>query len=262
MDELLSEKEQLEQIRSWWSEYGGYVIGGLGLGIAILAGLNWYENSKFEAQLASSTMYETLTEHAASGSVDEAEVVANTLGTDYPGTSYAAQAKLTMARLYMDRNRDQDAATALQELLDSDADDELKFVARSRLARVLLYQGKAQEVVSLLEGQSETAFAATYQELLGDAYAELGRTDEARAAYEAVLLDPMSQATVDQQLVQWKLLDLAEPAAAEASPVDEPMVDEPIAEEPSAEELPAEEPSAEEPVAEDAVETSEAEGGE
>ena len=33
-------------------------------------------------------------------------------------------------------------------------------------------------------------------------------SDAAVAAYENALLDPMSQATVDQQLVQWKSLDL------------------------------------------------------
>ena len=72
MDELLSEKEQIEQLRSWWSEYGGYIIGGLGLGIALLGGYNWYENSKLEEQLAGSSMYETLTGQISSGSLEEA----------------------------------------------------------------------------------------------------------------------------------------------------------------------------------------------
>ena len=84
MDDLLSEKEQIEQIRSWWSEYGGYVIGGLGLGIALLAGLNYYTNSKLEAQLEASVLYESLTEHVVSGSLEAAEAVADELGTTMP----------------------------------------------------------------------------------------------------------------------------------------------------------------------------------
>ena len=244
MDDLLSEKEQIEQIRSWWSEYGGYVIGGLGLGIAVLAGYNYYQSNKLEAQLEGSAMYESLTQHVVSGSLEEAEVVASELGTKYADTSYAAQAKLAMARLYMDKNRDQDAIDVLNELLANPADEAIKNVARARLARLLAYQGKSQEVVDLLEGQESEAFAAIYNELLGDAYYALGRIEDAQAAYQRVLLDPISQATVDQQLVQWKALDLPEPVAEEPAaaepeapePVDEPVGEDPAAEEPAVDE--------------------------
>jgi len=250
VDDLLSEKEQIDQIRSWWSEYGGYVIGGLGLGIALLAGLNYYQNSRLEAQLQGSALYETLVEHVASGSLEEAEVVAAELDTEYASTSYAAQGKLILARLYMDKNRDQDAADVLGELLAGDGDEAVKHVARARLARVLLYQGKAQEVVDLLEGQESAAFSATYNELLGDAYHTLGRINDAQVAYQAVLLDPMSQGTVDQQLVQWKALDLPEAGSEEASDEEDDHSEQ------AAEEQAAEAPAAEEPVeAGDAEET-------
>lgn len=252
MDDLLSEKEQLEQIRSWWSEYGGYIIGGLGLGIAILVGFNYYENSKREAQLASSALYERLTGHVVDGDLGEAERVTDQLATEYPGTSYAAQAKLALARLFMEQNRDQDAADVLQALVDSDADEATRNVGRTRLARVLLYQGDAQGVVDLLEGQASEAFAALWNDLLGDAYRELGRIEDAEAAYQAVMLDPMAQATVDQRLVQWKMLDLPEADSGAGddagSPAPEAPVDEPA-------------PTAE-PVADDAVEEPVDEGNE
>ncbi|MCG8369689.1 MAG: tetratricopeptide repeat protein [Proteobacteria bacterium] len=220
MDDLLSEKEQIEQMRAWWSEYGGYVIGGLAIGVASLLGWNYWQDSRLEAQTEGSAMWEALSEHVVDGSLEEAEAVAGELGSVYAGTVYAAQARLAMARLYMDRNRDQDAADVLGELLASDADAPMKHVARTRLARILLYQGKAREVVDLLEGQASDAFAATWNELLGDAYHELGRIGDAQAAYQNALLDPAAQATVDRQLVQWKALDL--PEADEQPEADEP----------------------------------------
>ena len=231
MDDLLSEKEQIEQLRSWWSEYGGYVIGGLGLGIALLAGLNYYTSSKLDAQLEASVLYESLTGHVVSGSLEAAEAVADELGTGYAGTSYAPQAQLAMARMYMDKNRDQDAADALSGIIASDAAEEIKLVARARLARVLLYQNKAQEVVDMLEGQQSEAFGPAYQELLGDAYYALGRVEDAQAAYQSVMLDPLSREVVDQQLVQWKALDLPEASVADD------VVEEAVAPEPAAEEL-------------------------
>ena len=60
MDDLLSEKEQLDQFRSWWSEYGAFVIGGIVIGAGMLFGINYYQDTKLQAQLDASTAYETL----------------------------------------------------------------------------------------------------------------------------------------------------------------------------------------------------------
>ena len=218
MDDLLSEKEQIEQMRSWWSEYGGYVIVGIAAGALLLFGVNYYKSSKLKEQLEASALYESLTSYVVDGNLEQAEVVADQLGTTFADTTYSAQAKLAIARLYMDNNRDQDATDALNRLLNGAASEELKQVARLRLARILLYQDKPQEVVDLLEGQDTPAFAAVYGEALGDAYHALGRIADAQAAYQAVLLDPLSQGTVDQQLVQWKVLDLPEVPVGESTP--------------------------------------------
>ncbi len=221
MDDLLSEKEQIEQLRTWWSEYGGYVIFGIAAGALLLFGINYYKSSRLEAQLEASALYESLTNQVVEGDLDEAERIADQLGTTFAATTYAAQAKLAIARLYMDKNRDQDAADALAALIDGDASEELKQVARLRLARILLYQDKPQDVLDLLDGQETPAFAAPFAELLGDAYYALGRIADAEAAYQAALLDPLSQGIVDQQLLQWKVLDL--PSVTPEEPAVDPV---------------------------------------
>lgn len=238
MDDLLSEKEQIEQMRAWWAEYGNYVIGGVIAGALVLFGINYYQSSKLNTQLEASALFETLAEHVSDGDLDDAESVAAELETGYANTVYAAQSRLAMARLYMDKNRDQDAADELDELLAMSGADEVKGIARLRLARIYLYQDKAQEVVDLLEGQDNAAFLGRYSEVLGDAYAALGRVADAEAAYQTALNDEMSSQTVDRALIQWKILDLPkaeQPAAAE------PAVEEPGAEEAATEE---EEPEA------------------
>ena len=222
MDDLLSEKEQLEQMRAWWSEYGRYVIAGVVIAVGLLVGFNQYQGSKFEAQLEASELYETLAVHVAEGELDAAEAVADDLANNYANTSYAAQSKLAMAKLYMDKTRDQDAADVLNELLAMRGHDELKHVARLRLGRILLYQDKAQEVVDLLAANELGAFAALNNELLGDAHAALGDVEAAGEAYRKALADPSPAPTVNRGLVQMKLADLpdaeavAEAVAAEA----------------------------------------------
>ena len=217
MDDLLSEKEQIEKMRSWWSDYGWYVIGGVALGALILFGINYYQSQQAEAEVAASVLYDEITEHVTAGNLEPAEAAAGRLDGEYGNSSYAAQSKLAMARLYMDKNRDQDAAEALNDLLAMAGFEHLKHVARVRLAKILLYQGKPEEVLSLLEGKESDAFAARYAEEMGDAYVALGRYDEARASYQAALGE--AQPTVDQGLIQLKLLDLPGDAgeAAEAA---------------------------------------------
>jgi predicted negative regulator of RcsB-dependent stress response len=222
VDDLLSEKEQIDQFRSWWSEYGAYVIGGIVIGAGMLFGINYYQSTKLQAQLDASTAYEALIVMVVDGDLDEAEATANEIATLYGETIYVGQAGLAMARLYMDKNRDQDAADALKAVIDGNSNDELKHVARLRMARIYLYQDKAQEVVDLLATEDVAAFAAAYGEILGDAYTALGRTAEAQDEYQKVLMDSSSQSTIDQQLVQWKALDLPEvaplPEVAEPDP--------------------------------------------
>ena len=233
MDDLQSEKEQLEEMRAWWSEYGRVVIAGVVIAIGGMIGFNQYTSNKLAAQVAASELFDALAEHLADGDLDEAESVASDLSSNYANTTYAAQSRLTMARLYMDKNRDQDAANVLKELLAMSGNDELKSIGRLRLAHVLLYQDKPQEVADLLEGVEATAFGALYDELLGDAYVALDRHDDAGDAYRRALADPSPTPTVDRALVQMKLSDLPEVIVAEAEPTEaEPTEAEPTEMEP------------------------------
>jgi len=233
VDELLSEKEQLEQMRAWWSEYGRYFIAGVVIVVGLLVGFNQYQSSKLDAQVEASELYESLANHVTDGDLDDAEVVANDLATNYANTIYAAQSKLAMARLYMDKNRDQDAADVLGELLALRGNDELKQIGRLRLARILLYQDKAQEVIDLLSDSEANAFSALNNELLGDAHVALGNIDSAAAAYTKALADPSPAPTINRGLVQMKLADLpdAEEVAAANEAELEAVVDDAAIEE-------------------------------
>jgi predicted negative regulator of RcsB-dependent stress response len=157
--------------------------------------------------------------HVFEGDLEDAQGIANQLSSNYANTAYAAQSKLAMARLYMDKNRDQDAADVLNELLEMRGNGALRHIGRVRLARILLYQDKPQEVLDLLEGQENDAFAGLYAEARGDAHAALGQIAEADEAYRLALADPTR--AVNTGLVQMKLLDLPEADSA-ADPAAEP----------------------------------------
>ena len=214
--EDLSEKEQLEQMRAWWSDYGNYVVGGVVLGALILFGYNYIENSRIQAQLEASMLYDTLTEQIVAADVEAAEASVAQLASEHTDTPYVAQARLALARLYMDQNRDQDAADVLAEIRNGAGPEEFRKVATLRLAKILLYQGKPEEVLPLLEGEVDGAFAARYADVLGDAYVMLERYVDARDAYQRALAEASGASTVNQTFVQLKLLDLPVEAFAAA----------------------------------------------
>ncbi|MDA1063357.1 MAG: tetratricopeptide repeat protein [Proteobacteria bacterium] len=216
MDDLQSEKEQIEEIRAWWSEYYLVIIAGIAVAVGGMLGFNYYKDAKLAAQVAASELFETLAEHVGNGDLDAAEAVASELVTEFPSTPYAANSRLAMARLYMDQNRDQDAVDMLEELLGMSSGEDLQGVARLRLARVLLYQEKAQEVVDLLSTVDEPGFAELYDEVLGDAHAALGDYASAAEAYGRAMADPASSTVIDRALIQMKLVDLPEVVATVA----------------------------------------------
>ena len=237
MDGLLSEKEQIDAIRSWWQENGRWIIAGVVLGAALLVGWNYWKGQQRQAAAEASTLYEALLDDVADSDVEAAEPKAADLYENYDGTAYADQARLAMARLYMSVGRDQDAADTLAGLLLGADGGELEMVGRLRLAKILLYQEKPEEVLDLLQGYDDTAFAARYAEARGDAYAQLGRHDEARQAYQAALADDPQAPTLDRTLVQMKINDLPATAPATA-PAEEPAGGEAAAPEPEAAEAP------------------------
>ena len=102
-----------------------------------------------------------------------------------------------------------------------------------RLAKVLLYQGKPQEVVDLFDASMAEAFMSRYNEVLGDAYVALEQYDDAADAYAIALSDNPQVPTVDLTLVQMKLNDLpeegAEPAVDETLSTETPDEDEELA---------------------------------
>ena len=74
MDDLQTEKEQLEEMRAWWAAYGKVVIAGIVIGIGSLVGFNQYKANILEAQLAASERFETLVGHVVDGDLEDADV--------------------------------------------------------------------------------------------------------------------------------------------------------------------------------------------
>ena len=92
-----------------------------------------------------------------------------------------------------------------------------------RLAKILLYQSKYQEVLDLLEGNLGHAFETKYSELIGDAYLGLEDYENAEFAYMNALKDTGSPQVIDAALLQMKINDLPQQNTVNSETQDESL---------------------------------------
>tara|TARA_A200000159_G_C7177311_1_gene278012 strand:- start:30 stop:713 length:684 start_codon:yes stop_codon:yes gene_type:complete len=208
VDEFLSEKEQIQYIREWWQENRSYILTALIIVIGGVTGNNAWKSSVTEKQLSASSLYESLAVEISENNLEAGEMIADQISEDYSDTVYYEKAKLAMAYFYMSQSRDEDAANSLRNILSKSSDSELSLIAEMRLAKIMLYQKKYQEVIDMLKGNIGHAFETKYSELLGDAYFGLEEFDKAEFAYMAALKNTNQAQIVDASLIQMKINDL------------------------------------------------------
>jgi predicted negative regulator of RcsB-dependent stress response len=83
--------------------------------------------------------------------------------------------------------RDKDAKTQYQWAIDRATEDELKAVARYRLAEALLDEKAYDQALAALDAKHPDPFAGLYADLRGDVLVAAGRAADARSAYQAAL---------------------------------------------------------------------------
>jgi predicted negative regulator of RcsB-dependent stress response len=190
----LEEQEQLAALKGWWKQWGMLLLLGIGLALAALAGYQiwlWYKN---EQAIKAADLYASLHKHIRAGDVKQAREAAATLTQTYSGTGYAGLGSLVAARLNFDAGDLAAAKQNLQWVLDNMRDEDVKSVARFRLASVLLDQKAYDDALKLLDVKPEHPMAGLYADLRGDVLAAKGSVAEARAAYQTAYekTDPKS----------------------------------------------------------------------
>ena len=145
----------------------------------------------------------------------QARQIADGLIKDFPNSPYADQAKMTLARLAVDDGLDANAIPLLTQVMENSKDTELRHIARLRLARVLIDQGKPEDAIKTLSDEPG-AFAARYHEVRGDAYYAKKDLQRASTEYKAALGESGLQGGVDSALLTLKIADLGLPAAPAA----------------------------------------------
>jgi predicted negative regulator of RcsB-dependent stress response len=184
----LEEQEQIAALKSWWKEYGTLVIMGVVAAALSFAAFNGWRYYRHQQAISAVTLYGQLDQAERAADHKKVRDIAGKITADYASTPYSGYAALSAANASFQMGDLAGARAQLDWAMEHSRDDELRDVARLRLAGVLLDEKKHDEALKLLDAKPVDALAGLYSDLRGDVLLAQGKRDEARKAYEAALV--------------------------------------------------------------------------
>jgi predicted negative regulator of RcsB-dependent stress response len=147
-------------------------------------GWRWWQGNQAEQ---ASVLFTAVNAAAKANDIAKAKEASSQLAEKFGGTGYAPRAALLVAKLMFDAGDMAGATAQLQSVLDRSSEDELKQIARIRLAEIQLETKQYDEALRTLDAKRDEPFAGAYEDLRGDILAAAGRINEARTAYQTAL---------------------------------------------------------------------------
>jgi predicted negative regulator of RcsB-dependent stress response len=183
VDDLLTEGEQWEAVKAWLRSNGPALVAGLAIGALGLFGWRWWDARNERLAVEAGAKYMQVLEALDRAEIRTAGNHLDELKKEFPSSAYVGPAQLAVARVYIATNEMEKAATELRSVMTDSKDEQLRLVARLRLARVLVSQGKIDAALAMLGTLPQgSAFAGRYAEARGDAL--LAKGDRAAALKE------------------------------------------------------------------------------
>ncbi len=154
-------------------------------------GWRWYQRTQAEQ---ASVLYQAVSQAARANDVSKAKEPASQIVDRFARTAYAPRAALLYAKMLYDSGDKAGARAQLQWVVDQSSGDELKAIARFRLAQAMLDEKQYDDALRTLDVKTDDAFAGLFADLNGDILAAAGKSAEAKSAYETALakIDPKS----------------------------------------------------------------------
>jgi predicted negative regulator of RcsB-dependent stress response len=224
VDEFLTDEQQADRAKQWLRENGVFIAAGVVLGLGGLFGWQQWQEHKLQLAGEASVVWEQLRSAITADRLNEVNETLELLETEYTGTPYVDQARLALARMYMDKNSPEEALEQLNKLVGGGKDAQLRRIAELRIAQIYVYQSEYEAALQVLGEGSSPVFAGFYHDIRGDIYFAQGKPELAAGEYK-LALDLDASGYIDRSYVQIKLDDVSGSISVTAAEINEPDAD-------------------------------------
>ncbi|HJV60043.1 MAG TPA: tetratricopeptide repeat protein [Albitalea sp.] len=216
----LEEQEQLDQLKAFWNQYGNLITWTIIIVLGAFAAWNGWNMWQRDQAVKAGAMYDEIDKAAQAGDADRAAALFATLKDRYPGTAFAEQAALAVAKAQFDKGQVDNARATLTWVSEHALEGEYQTVARLRLAGLLMEQKKYDDALKQLDGANAKEFEALVADRRGDILLAQGKKDDAKAAYQK------AWSAMDDKVQYRRLIDAKLTALGAAPQADKPAAPE------------------------------------
>jgi predicted negative regulator of RcsB-dependent stress response len=213
VSEYMNDDDRVQVLRKWWEDNGTFLVITLVLVIGGVIGWRWYlDYTQTRDEAASATYQRYLEARQRDAKAEETAALLATLDKDFRTTGYRIFTLFYRAHDASEANDFAKATEYLNTAVQDAKDDRLRDIARLRLARLQVQDGKADAALETLRKVSGSGFRAYVAELKGDILLGQNKPDEAREAYQAAAA--AADKNEPQPVLDMKIVDLAKPNAS------------------------------------------------
>lgn len=200
----LEEQEQLDELKHFWNKYGNAITWVLIVVFGAIAAWNGWNYWQRQQAAQAAALYDEVERSAGAGDLGRLEQALADVRGKFGGTTYAQQAALLAAKVFIDKGKADAGREALTWVADKASDPGYQATAKLRLAGLMIEAKAYDDALKQLSGPFPASFEPLAADRRGDVYNLQGKKAEAKAEYTKAYqgLDGRSEL---RQLVEVKL---------------------------------------------------------
>lgn len=185
MREDLEQQEQLAALKAFWATNRKWITSILIILVIVSVTTTGWKFYTENRQLQASKLLSSVQEAVEEQKIDDAILITNELAKKYSSYPQRGLAGLVLSKALVFDDRQEEAEKQLRSLVNIDSD--VSWVARVRLAGLLLDMNKPVEALDILPEKIPPIWTGIVSDRRGDVLMALGKKAEARSAWVRAL---------------------------------------------------------------------------
>lgn len=179
----LQEQEQLDALKAFWNKQGNLItwtlVVALG-GFGAWNGWTWWQRDQ---AAKAGALFDEIDRAAQNNDAERSLRVFTDLKDRFPRTAFTQQAGLLAAKVQVAKGQSDAAKASLTWVADNAIEDEVRSIARLRLAAVQADAKQFDDALKTLDAIKGEGFKGLVADRRGDVLMAMGKSPEAKAAW-------------------------------------------------------------------------------